>query len=213
MLHSSSVSDVKDIENAFVSFYNDLWCEENVVVQPTLEHWLETRAISSDCYDELLQQFSIAEVKKVLWSMPMGKVPGPDGFNVDFYKKYWDILGSDLVNSFNYFLNTVVLPVSWCRTFLSFIPKRPNPIKVVDFRLIALCNVNYRILAKLLANRIKFHLPFLISPKQSAFITGRHIHNNVALAYEIANYINCPACVGNHVIIKIDLEKAYDRLN
>ena len=66
-------------------------------------------------------------------------------------------------------------------TFLALIPKEVNLTTFDRFRSISLCNVSYKILAKLLANRIKPLLSKLISPNQGGFVAGRHILDNVIL--------------------------------
>lgn len=93
------------------------------------------------------------------------------------------------------------------------IPKKENACCPKDLRPNALCNVLYKILAKVLANRLKIILPSLISEHQSAFVPGRSITDNVLVAFEIIHHMNKKKR-GNEgeVALKLDISKAYDRV-
>ena len=94
------------------------------------------------------------------------------------------------------------------------IPKKENACCMKDLRLIALCNVLYKILAKVLANSLKLILPGLISENQSAFIPGRSIIDNVLVAFEVVHYRkkNNRGGVGE-IALKLDIGKACDRVD
>jgi hypothetical protein len=98
-------------------------------------------------------------------------------------------------------------------TYIALIPKMINPTKVSDYRPISLCNVFYKILSKVLANRLKVILPHLISKNQSAFIPGRLISNNILVAYETLHTMHARMWgrVG-YMALKLDMSKAYDRV-
>lgn len=61
--------------------------------------------------------------------------------------------------------------------------------KVDEFRPIALCNLSYKIIAKIIATRLKIFLPGLISPTQAAFVLGRGMMDNLIISHEIMNHI------------------------
>lgn len=97
--------------------------------------------------------------------------------------------------------------------YIALIPKIQNPRKVIDFRLISLCNVIYRIVAKTLANRLKQTLNDIISPTQSAFILNRLITDNVIIGYECLHKIRQTKGKKNGLVaLKLDISKAYDRI-
>lgn len=99
------------------------------------------------------------------------------------------------------------------RTVVCLIPKLKNPQSMTDLRPISLCNVLFRILSKVLANRHKSCLPTLISINQSAFVQGRLLTDNALIAYEINDYIRRKTQGKyGYVGLKIDISKAYDRL-
>ena len=92
--------------------------------------------------------------------------------NALFHQKFWHIVGTDITNAVLDFLNTGVMLPELNYTHIVLIPKVKSPEKMSDFKPISLCNVIYKIISKMLANRLKLILPQLISPYQSAFVPG-----------------------------------------
>jgi hypothetical protein len=113
----------------------------------------------------LTAPFTAEEVKKSLWSIGDLKAPGPDGLHAIFYKRFWDMLGDDLIKEVLNAVNNISVPDGWNSTTIVMIPKIDNPDKVSQFRPISLCNVVYKIISKMLANRLKLYLPEIRSPK------------------------------------------------
>lgn len=106
-----------------------------------------------------------------------------------------------------------MFPSSLNETNIFLIPKCDQPTSMKDLRPISLCNVVYKIGAKVLANRLKYVLSKCISEEQYAFIEGRSILDNALVATEVIHYMRCKANgkVGD-VALKIDISKAYDRV-
>lgn len=99
-------------------------------------------------------------------------------------------------------------------TNLVLIPKSGNSETMSELRPIALCNVLYRILSKVLVNRLKQVLPRLISKAQSAFVAGRSIMDNVIVAFEMIHYMKRKSKgKDGTVALKVDMSKAYDRID
>src|SRR3989337_2945077 len=117
----------------------------------------------------LLAPYTAEDVRRALFSIGDLKAPGPDGLHAIFYKKNWHLLGDDLVKEVLEAVNSGIIPEGWNTTTIVLIPKVDVPEKVSQFRPISLCNVVYKVIAKMLAARLKVFLPDVISETQSAF--------------------------------------------
>ena len=142
------------------------------------------------------------------------KLPRPDGFNPAFYQRFWDLVGDDVYRDSLEWMNNLCFPPSVNHTNICLILKHHNPRTMKDYKPIVLCNVNYKILAKVLENRLKKLLPRIISHEQSAFVSGRSIMDNVLVAFEIIHHMKRKN-KGKHgdVAFKIDISKAYDKID
>lgn len=94
---------------------------------------------------------------------------------------------------------------------ITLIPKEPNACTMSKFRPISLLNCSYTIFTKVLTNRINLVANRLISSNQTAFIRGRYILESVVTAHEIIHSVHQSEGAG--VILKLDYEKAYDKVN
>ena len=121
----------------------------------------------------LMKPFSEKEIVEFIWVMELDKALGTNGFSVHFYKVCWSIIKTDLVRMVSAFQRKSKVGGCTNSTFLALIPKEVNPSSFDRFHPISLCNVSYKILAKLLANRFKLLLGKPISPLQGGFVKGR----------------------------------------
>jgi hypothetical protein len=153
------------------------------------------------------------EVYAALKSIGNLKAPGPDGMPALFYKEYWDIVGDEVVTEVLKVLDGSPMPDKWNDTTVVLIPKVRKPEYIKDLRPISLCNVIYKLISKVLANRLKRILPEVVSQSQSAFAPGRLITDNILIAYEATHYLKHKkkGSLG-YAAIKLDMSKAYDRV-
>jgi hypothetical protein len=145
-------------------------------------------------------------------NMPFEKLPGQDGLSGSYYKFSWDIIKEDFMDAINHFYVTKELPPQWKATFLVLIPKVPNPSSPSHYRPISLCNDSYKIISKLLVNRMKEFLPIIDSPVQSAFVPERCITDNILLAQEVLHSMRKNGRGNKLMAMKVDMERAYDRM-
>ncbi|CAA7397136.1 unnamed protein product [Spirodela intermedia] len=130
-------------------------------------------------------------IRDVVFSISRNRALGPNGFPIHFYTSCWDIVGTDIVHAVKEFFCRKVFPRSWKATFITLISKVTNPTSFSDFRPISLCNVCYKI--------------------QCGFVKGRHIHDNIILVHELTQSLD-QDIRGSNVIIKLDMEKAFHRI-
>ena len=98
-------------------------------------------------------------------------------------------------------------------TFITLIPKVKSAEYVTEFRTIALCNILYKLVSKVLANRLKRVLPLIISESQSAFQFDKTISDNILVAFESLHHMKMKKTGKvRHMALKLDMNKAYDRL-
>lgn len=95
-------------------------------------------------------------------------------------------------------------------TFLALIPKWKSADKVDQFRPIALCNVAYKVVTKILATRLRTVLTQIIHPSQAAFVPNRSIIDNYIINHEIMHYMRTTKGKTGVMAIKIDMAQAYD---
>ena len=162
----------------------------------------------------LVLPFSKEEFKEAIMQMHPDKSSGPDGFDPAFFQRFWDLVGDDVYQDSLEWMNNLCFPPLVNNTNICLIPKHQNPRTMKDYKPIALCNVNYKILAKVLANRLKKLLPQIISHEQAAFVSGRSITDNVLVAFEIIHHMKRKnKGKQGDVVFKIDISKAYDKID
>lgn len=131
------------------SGYDDISCG----IQPS---------VTNDMNEALTCEFTHEEVHLALKQMAPTIASGPDGMSHIFQKSFWNIVGDDVTKIVLNALNTGIVHEYLNSTFISLIPKIKNPKRVTDFRLISLCNVVYKLISKVLVNRLKQVLPNIV---------------------------------------------------
>lgn len=127
----------------------------------------------------------LEEVVKVIKGSSSNKSLGPDGFNALFYKVCWPIIGSEVFDAISNFFEESNLLRQVKNNFITLIPKCGSPSSPTDFSPIAIANEIYKIIARVIAGRLKPLIDKIISPLQSAFIRGRSITDNLLLSHDI----------------------------
>ncbi|XP_022007434.1 uncharacterized protein LOC110906639 [Helianthus annuus] len=142
---------------------------------------LFSKRLSPQVAQHMIRQVSPEEVKRAMFGIGIDKAPGPDGYTAAFFKCAWPIVGNDVTCAIIDFFETGKLLRELNHTNIVLIPKTPTPSTVSDYRPIACCNVLYKCISKIVADRIKGALNDIVSINQSAFVPGRRISDNILL--------------------------------
>lgn len=119
---------------------------------------------------QFLAEITMEDVSTALNQMGALKAPGPDGYSASFFQQNWGTIQREVCNAIFHFFHLEELDDHINATNIALVPKKTFATHVTDFRPISLCNVVYKLISKILANRLKVILPDIISPSQSAFI-------------------------------------------
>ncbi|KAF7150605.1 hypothetical protein RHSIM_Rhsim02G0226500 [Rhododendron simsii] len=182
-------------------------------VNPSLLATIKTK-LTDVQRQELDRPITPDEIRKAMFQMDGRKAPGPDGFVAAFYQENWDWMGMDIVQASLAFFESGFMLKELNQTLITLIPKVPNPQCVSDFRPISLCNVLYKVLSKVLVNRLRLVLRDLISQYQNGFVPTRMISDNMLIAHEMLEFIR-KRKRGRRALyaLKLDMNKAYDRVD
>ncbi|WRX28178.1 Reverse transcriptase domain - like 10 [Theobroma cacao] len=203
--------DIHSIQKSATDFFRNLMQAKNCD-NSRFDPSLIPRIISSTDNEFLCAAPSLQEVKEAVFNINKDSVAGPDGFSSLFYQHCWDIIKHDLLDAVLDFFRGSPLPRGVTSTTLVLLPKKANACHWSEYCPISLCTFLNKIVTKLLANRLSKILPFIISKNQSGFVNGRLISDNILLAQELIGKIDAKSRGGN-VVLKLDMAKAYDRLN
>ena len=152
----------EDITGIASHYFENIFCSSHPQrMQDTLD---AVEPMVCDLWNQqLLVGFTAEEVRKALFDMHPSKAPGPDGMSSSFYQKFWHIVVPSVTSALLSVLNSNHLLQKINHTHIVLIPKKKNPNKMGDYRPISLCNVIYKIISKVLANRLKLILGGIIS--------------------------------------------------
>ncbi|XP_065629740.1 uncharacterized protein LOC136067578 [Quercus suber] len=207
----SWIRDREDIQSYFLENFSTLYNSGYPQFPVNLENLIQPR-VSYQENLELCKVPSRDEIKKVVFGMKALKAPGPDGFPALFYKHYWDIVGDQLVFAVQSFFLKGWLLKDFNKTFISLIPKKKGAHNFNHFRLIGLCNMSYKVISKIIVNRLRPLLDKMVDPAQVAFVPNRWINENMVLAHEVVHSFKHTGKKKGFLGIKLDFQKAYNRM-
>lgn len=211
--------DRNSIGNCFVNFYKTLftssYASSSLPYPDNLDN-LFSLTIENQDISNLTSIPTPMTMKKTLFSFADNKSPGPDGLPPTFYKNFWNTNKFAVIEATQNFFRTGHILKALNSSFIALIRKSKNASRVDHYRPISLCNLTYKIISKILADRIKAHLKKCISPFQMAFISGRNIHDYVIISHEIMHYLHLKVLWQSKLILQqllIELNGAFSPLS
>ena len=171
---------------------------------------LDVNLIGEDHCAKLEEMLTEEEILAAISGLNDDKAPGPDGFPIAFWSFSWEFVKEEVMGFFREFFLHDQFVKSLNATFLVLVPKGRTVEDLKDLRPISLVGSLYKILSKVLANRIRRVMSLAISQHQNAFVEGRQILDAVLIANEAVDYILRGKEKG--ILCKLDIEKAYDHI-
>ncbi|KAL0290023.1 UNVERIFIED_CONTAM: hypothetical protein Sangu_2591800 [Sesamum angustifolium] len=207
--NGSIITSFPDITQEFVDFYTSLLGNEDqtLLVNDGVFHWEPW--LISELASNICRAVTPAEVKTAVFQISDNKAPGPDNYTSCFFKKAWNIVGDLVSRAVMGFFRSGRMLRQLNHTIIDLVPKSEHSLSVTDYRPISCCNVIYKVITKIIADRLSPALEQLIDSSQVAFVGGQNITDNILLAQEMVQQYSrkriSPRCT-----INIDLQKAFD---
>ena len=211
-INNTIITEREEIMEEQLKFYKSLYTDSQLVnIQDNDDIFLhnEIPTLSDEEQAACEGAVTLDECLNALKLMANNKSPGSDGFPCEFYKFFWIDISTYVCDSLNYAFDKGELSIDQRRGLITLIPKKDKDrLFLKNWRPVALLNTDYKILAKVLSNRIKPFFDKLINTDQTGYIQGRYIGENIRTVSDIISYLKARGM--SAVILLIDFEKAFD---
>ena len=164
----NKVTDSQGMREVAKNYFVDLFQKHNNVTSPVID--IIRHSISEADNVRLTAPFTKAEFCDAMFYVHPDKCHGPDGYSPGFFQKFWNLCSDDIFRECCAWLDSGKFPPDLNMTNIALISKGNAHTSMRDWRPIALCNVLYKLISKVLANRLKVILSKCISDTQSAFV-------------------------------------------
>jgi hypothetical protein len=205
------ITEDKELIEHAVQFYRKLFCKEHRENMGLDENfWAEVKVTPEE--NELLEkEFYEEEVKRDIDESYVEGGGRPDGFSFLFYQKFWKIIKEDLMALIKGFEKGSVKMDMLNFAMIILIPKEEDARILKKYRHISLINCSFKIFSIVMNNRIETLCGRLLTPNQIAFVRDKFILESVVFAHETIHDVVNKKKKG--MILKLDYEKAYDRVD
>ena len=211
-----TITSEAEIEKEIIGFYKKLYENEDDIrlnVQNNDDVFFQhVQPVDQQCDDEISRPLT----KEELWSTLNGcsdSAPGPDGIPYSVIRGLWPELGPVLLEAWNYSLAKGKLPPSHKLSFLKLIPKAGKELKnLTNWRPITLSNCDHKIITKTYALRLSSGIAKSIKERQTAYVKGRLINDNIRAILSSINAANLEQNIDG-LVVSLDAKKAFDSVH
>ena len=209
VVDGKDIEDQQDILAEQAKFYENLYSTEKNISFSIKNN---SDIVINDTQKVLLDsEITVDECKEALFSFADEKAPGSDGLTAELYKKLWPELADIIMELYAHCIKMRRLNESARLGIISLLPKgNKDPTLLKNWRPLTLLNMDYKILAKVLATRLKLVLPSIIGPQQTGFLEDRYIAENIRKTIDVVTYAN--KYQKKMIIVSLDFEKCFDRI-
>nr|GEX60237.1 RNA-directed DNA polymerase, eukaryota [Tanacetum cinerariifolium] len=166
--------------------------KRNWLTDPSLvkKAFLDHYELSYEQAADLERGVSRDEIRSAVWDCGENKSPGPDGFTFEFFRKYWECIGPDFCAAVEHFFENGLFSKGCNSSFVALIPKVTDAEFVNDYRPISLIGSVYKVVTKIMANRLALVVADIVSDSQSAFVAKRQILDGPFILNEASILVN-----------------------
>lgn len=182
------IDNEDQIKDMIISFCRQLLGSDSRGITPYSVdkiHSLHPFHCSKFLAESLVQIPSNEDIISTIFSMPKNKAPGLDGFPVEFFIEAWSIVGEDTVKAVREFFTAGFLLKRFNVTTIALLPKTSEADLLTSFRPVSCCSTIYKVIARLLKNKLKLFTPEVVQLNQVGFIKGHLLCEKVLLAFEL----------------------------
>ena len=208
------VKDPLQILTCQVEYYKELYSETVNKTPEQIRHFIsnaDTPSLNEQEKEMCDKDITEQEVCDAIQSFKKAKTPGSDGLTVEFYEKFWTIVKNNFMNVICESYQKGVLSQTQRMAIITLLDKGKNRYLLKNWRPISLLNVDYKIITKVIATRLKKVLPKLIHINQVGYVTERKITDNIRILSDIMFYTKEFKKPG--MFINVDFSKAFDSVN
>ena len=209
VVHRNLIDNPGVIREAITEYFEQHFNSSKAI---RMKEWSDNfKTLNTNSSNKLERSFSEKEVWNVISGCNGNKAPRPDGFNMHFFKTYWSVVKEDVMRFFEHFFEFGSFDKRLNASFIALIPKCVSALGINEYKPISLVGCIYKILAKVLANRLRDVMDEVIGPNQFSFIKGRQMLDCSLVANEVIDDIKRKGIGG--MVFKVDFEKAYDSVD